>query len=149
MGDHTLLLSLIYPNNSFILNEINLNLCYNIYEKLKRNQEIFSKKNRTIKVVLGNEKDLKLEQKVDKIIVRNTFHHFSNKKKMLKSIVKHLNKDGTVIFIEPFKKNTTTIFDCPLRMELEEVMPYINDSKLIIIEEEIINNTLLLSCKVR
>lgn len=149
LGDHILLLSLIYPNNNFVLNEVTYYHEEHLYNKVLRNYDLFLKNDRTIRVVRGNKKDINLGENVDKIIIRNAFHHFKRKKKMIKSMAEHLNKDGKIIFIEPLKNNNTSIDDCRLKMESHKVLSYIRDSKLVILEEKTINNTLYLSCALK
>lgn len=146
-GNHILKTALVHSENDFILNEIDESLVEIINEKIRNNKELYLKNDREIKVVKGKGNDLNLGIKVDRIIVRNCYHHFGRKKAMVKSMIKHLKPGGTVIFIEPLEKENETINYCSDTMKLELIVPYIEKSGLKSIEQEVINDMLFLACK--
>ncbi len=147
-GNQILLTSLIYQQNDFILSEIDFSLVIFLQEKIKRNSSLLFKYNRRIDIAIGKNKSLNLGTRVDKIIVRNSFHHFKKKEEMLESMIEYLNPNGSVIFIEPLKSNSTSVDECKLKMDAEDVIKIINQSSLKISKQEIFQNTLYISCKI-
>jgi len=148
-GDHILLLALFYAHNDFTLNEVNRSIVRFLENKLKDNEDLFFRQGRSIDVVLGEKDDLKLGKRVDKIIIRNTFHHFSKEEKMLNSIPKYLNEGGSVVFIEPIESPRKYLSYCSKRMPYDEVMEFIKASPLEIVEEKLEDNMLYLRCRVK
>lgn len=145
-GDHILLLALFYPQNDFILTEVNYAITRFLEIKLKENEDLFFRQDRNIEVVRGEKDDVNLGKRVDKIIIRNTFHHFSKKEKMLNSIANSLNDGGSVIFIEPIESPKRYMGYCSKRIPYDEVMAYIKASPLEIVEEKVEDYTLYLRC---
>lgn len=148
-GNHILLLSLMYPENNFVLSELGYSYVSFLQKKINRHREILFRNERFIEVVVGKKKHLNLGKRVDKIIIRNTFHHFSKKEKMLNAIPDYLNTGGKVIFIEPMQTNRTSIDNCSQKIDYQTIIEYVNASPLKIIEEKIIDNTLFLTCKMK
>lgn len=118
-----------------------------LQNKINRNRELLFKNERFIDVAIGKKKYLNLSKRVDKIIIRNSFHHFSKKEKMLNSIPNYLNTNGMVIFIEPMKPNITSIDSCDKKLDYQTIIEYINSSPLKIIEEKIVDHTLFVFVK--
>lgn len=80
---------------------------YNFFNKghiLKNDSEII--------LIKGKKKETKLPEPVDKIILRNTFHHFKDKKAMLKSIKGSLKKDGKLFINEYIDDQSGTEKPC-------------------------------------
>lgn len=149
VGNQILLTSLIHKNHDFILSEKNFSLVEYLQGKVRRNRELLFQNQRSIDIAVGRNKTLNLGTRVDRIIVRNTFHHFKRKRKMLESMVEYLYPNGSVIFIEPLASNDTSIHPCKYKMEVDEIIKYIEESPLKIIEQEINNNILFISCKAK
>lgn len=148
-GEHALILSLMYPENNFIFNDITYWYYKYLTNQVTKYNSIFVTADRTVSVVKGKKKNLKLKTKVDKIVVRNAFHHFTKKDKMLNSIKKHLNENGTVVFIEPLVGNVTSFDECSMKISYEEVMRYIEESDLVPIAEKVVDEVLFLKCMSR
>jgi len=143
VGVHLLHLAAMYPENEFIAQDIYTSLLETLIEL----NDLLLGVDSSIKFVEGKKDDLRLPYKVDKIILRNTFHHFKKKEKMLESISSYLNEDGLLIFIEPLKANVRSLDDCELKMDQSDVLKYVRSSSFEIIEETVVENTLFLSCK--
>ena len=148
VSNHIFITTLLYPNNRFILNEIDPFIKKYLLEKIDLFGGRVNDYDR-ITVVKGKEKNINLGMKADRIIIRNAFHHFSKKAEMLKSIKKSLNPNGTIILIEPLISNTTSIDECQLKMDYTDVMTFINQANLEVILEKQFDETLFLSCKTK
>ncbi len=62
-------------------------------------------------IVEGSKKSCGLEGKnLDRIVIRDSFHHFKKKKAMLRSIQKSLAPDGLVLVLEPTRDETQPLF---------------------------------------
>lgn len=141
-GGHILIAALAYPDNDFILNELYYSLTALLKNKIEAHSDLFLNDGRTIEVVPGFKKNINLGKKVDKIIVRNSFHHFKKKKHMLQSIAESLNPGGQLVFIEPLKGNHKSFDGCRLKLEYSDVINQIRDSPFTIVQEEIFEETL-------
>ncbi|HRI32986.1 MAG TPA: hypothetical protein PLD02_04485, partial [Saprospiraceae bacterium] len=65
----------------------------------------------------------------DKIIIRNTFHHFRKKDKMLQSIMKSMNDETELIILEPFMNGKSYKNDIYLNEDFEiKLNPLDNNS---------------------
>jgi len=98
-GRFSLVLKLILPEIELFVNELKrYDLAY-IERTLSVNKVKFNSDN--ISLIKGNKKSTKLEgQLLDKLILRNSFHHFSKKEKMLKSIKMSMKEDGELFLCE-------------------------------------------------
>ena len=145
-GNKALILSLVYKENDFVFNELKKRNVKIVKKKLEEYKELFYEGDRTIEVVKGKKSSAKLGREVDVIVVRNTFHHFSDKSGMLQDLKKHLADDGRVIFIEPLAKKVPEVGDCLETLEYEVFMEYINKENFKILKEEQVEDILLLKC---
>jgi ubiquinone/menaquinone biosynthesis C-methylase UbiE len=101
-GHFAFLLNIIFHPRKYHLNELDTSKIH-LFQNIKEiHQDSFKYDYCLIK---GEDEKTNLKGKFDKIIIRNTFHHFSDKKKMLEDIKQHLNPDGEVIVIEVFKED--------------------------------------------
>lgn len=89
-----------YQHLEIYVNELEPKLVGYIEEKLQQTGCI-RPSNRMV-VVQGEKSSTKLEGKnLDLILIRDSFHHFSKKEKMLNSIAKSLHPAGRVVVVEP------------------------------------------------
>ncbi len=88
--------------------------------------------------IKGSKSNPNIPEIVDKVIIRNSFHHFSQKKKMLKNIHKALASNGELILLEIMNG------DCELLMTKEEILNEIQQAGFNLVDEEIILNGILL-----
>lgn len=143
-GVFSYLLTMMNKNPMLYINEIDEALIeYMIHQITKNNLNLDINK---IRLIEGSKKDLKIPEKVDKVIIRNSFHHFSKKKRMLKSIQETLKKDGSLFIFEPLKseKNSAT---CKYRMSEDEIKSVLNDSNFQLKNELRIGDNLYLEYK--
>ncbi len=99
------------------------------------------------KVIAGENDKTKLPVKVDKIIVRNTFHHFRFKKKMLKSIYSDLKNNGRLFVYESLKDESKPE-NCKYKLSENEIKSIISENGFILINEfQLFENTIILEYK--
>lgn len=97
LGGFALLLAIVEPEIELSINEISNKPLWYSEKKFNFHSEYIDKEN--IEFVLGDKKSTNFEEGVfDKIYIRNSFHHFKKKKKMLNSIKKSLKEDGHYIY---------------------------------------------------
>lgn len=94
-----ILLNRMEPETELYLNELDPDYLEYISLTLKNSENLLD--TRKINLVNGNKKTTNLEDlNLDKIIIRNTFHHFEKKDEMLESIMKSLKSEGTLFVLE-------------------------------------------------
>ncbi len=98
-GIFSILLALTKLDLTIYINEINDDLLDSIEEVLST----YFQNYHSIYLVKGSKKNANLPSGIDRVFIRNSFHHFSKKKQMLNSIKKSLNDDGLLIIHEALK----------------------------------------------
>lgn len=101
-GHFAYLLNRIFKPKVYHLNEIDTPSVY-FFPRIK-NLHLDSLENE-YKLIHGETNRTNLSGQYDKIIIRNTFHHFRKKKKMLENIKQHLAPNGEIVVIEVFKED--------------------------------------------
>jgi len=99
-GMFSLVTGMIYDSISFYINETG---AYTVNSTAKKHQ-LYEKyiDSNNLTYIIGEVKSTNLKTgSCDKIIVRNTFHHFKKKKQMLKSIRLALKEEGELLLLEP------------------------------------------------
>jgi ubiquinone/menaquinone biosynthesis C-methylase UbiE len=98
-GTFAFLISMIYKDVKLSINELNEDALDYVQTKFEKNGRFINLEN--VEFVKGDIDEVNFEDNnYDKIICRNTFHHFQKKKDMLKSIKKVLKKDGELLLLE-------------------------------------------------
>jgi len=130
-GPFSLLIYLSQPKIKLYINEIKEDLL----RYMKRNiVKYINKKDKSIcKLIKGDKKNTNLPEKVDKIILRNAFHHFSKKKQMMKSIKSALKQDGLLLISETLKTKDSQ--DCDKRMDEKKLKSEFKKYGFILVEE--------------
>lgn len=140
MGEFALLIGLTDLDLKIYVTELSNYAYKHLKSKLKDNLGMDIRcKYFTVK---GKEKSCELPEKVDKIILRNTLHHFSNKKRMMKSIKKMLKDDGQLYILETEYSNSK----CELSLRSETIKSIIEKRGFRIDKEIIGESTYLLIC---
>lgn len=99
-GIISLVIGASYQNMEIYVNELEPKLVGYIEEKLSQTHCILPS-NRLI-VVQGAESSTNLEGKnLDLILIRDSFHHFSKRKKMLDAVARSMHANGKVVVVEP------------------------------------------------
>ena len=133
-GMFSLLVGLAYDSLTVYVNDINLDAVNFTSDRINRCRSIKSSNHYFVEV--GSTESTELEEyKVDKVIIRNSFHHFSDKVEMLASIRKSISPNGDLyIFdptIQPGKKQA-----CPKAMKIKKIRKILSNNGFQIIEEK-------------
>lgn len=76
-----------------------------------------------VHLVKGQKKSTGLEgQQLDKIIIRDSFHHFKKKSKMLASIKKSLKDTGELFVVESVIIQNNGGKNCPMAMHASDII---------------------------
>ena len=118
-GCFSLLMFFSNPNINLIVNEINISMYKYFKKRFKLLSSQFNLNN--ITSTFGTSKKTRIRKKVDKIIIRKSFHHFSKKLKMLNEIQKDLNTNG-ILFIQEYLKSPDNLNECSMLMSEEEIL---------------------------
>ncbi|MEZ4980037.1 MAG: class I SAM-dependent methyltransferase [Saprospiraceae bacterium] len=111
-GTFSIILGLLSKEINIAVNEIEVGFLQYIKRKLEKNDgELDASK---FELIEGKKSSANLpENQFDKVIIRNAFHHFSKKEKMLASIKEALKKEGKLFLYEPV---LTTGSNCEMVM---------------------------------
>lgn len=103
-----------------------------------------------IHYLLGNEQSTAMEgANLDKIIIRNSFHHFSKPRRMLDSIKKSLAPDGSLYIFDPVVFPDKRKSGCPEKITAEKLKNLIQSGGFEIVELKFSTNWkwILVHCK--
>ncbi|MFK7807090.1 MAG: class I SAM-dependent methyltransferase [Saprospiraceae bacterium] len=105
-GTFSLMLNKLEPKAEIFVNELWISFLEYV-EMVAEEQAAFYDLSK-MKLVKGRVKSTKMEGfGLDKIIIRNTFHHFTKPEKMLSSIKQSLNENGVLYILETMDFLTT------------------------------------------
>lgn len=108
LGAFSFIMNRLFPKISLFINEID-RASIN-YIELKK----FADKEGNPKLITGNKKSTMLEEEeLDKIIIRESFHHFSKPEEMLASIRVSLKQNGLLFLFESVKELDKNNDICP------------------------------------
>ncbi|MCC6723842.1 MAG: class I SAM-dependent methyltransferase [Saprospiraceae bacterium] len=146
-GTFCLLLGLAFDSLTVYVNDVDRNAVKYAASKFEHCESIRAS-NRYL-MVEGKNKSTELEAvKIDKIIIRNSFHHFSHQPEMLASIRASLSPDGDLYITDP-----TLLQDkkpeCDKAMSLEALRAIIEANGFKIVEEKQLKDWswVMLHCK--
>ncbi len=126
-------LSKYSDNITAYTNEINAVMVGKLQTKLAL-LDLYDSKNITYLAVLGDTKSANLPKgKFDKIIIRNTFHHFSYPNEMLQDLKISLKKGGKLYIVDIMKDETTKAPACPNHINKETQLKYMTDNGFVLV----------------
>ncbi len=94
--------------------------------------------------VKGSKTSTNISQKMDKVIVRNTMHHFTHMQEMLRSIKNNLNTSGSLFIMEWVKSELPDSDECRKSMTEDQIRDTIANAGFKIKREHREGNKLLL-----
>ena len=101
-GQITFILSFIYPNSEFIINDLNAEYVSDMKSRISTINLDTSR----IKITRGGYYTTSMEKEnLDKIVMRNVFHHIEPQKRMLRSVRKSIKPSGALIMLEHTRHN--------------------------------------------
>lgn len=132
-GFFSLLLGLISSEIDITVNEIDKYAVRYTQTRLDENASLLDTSR--VKTVVGSKSDTKLTKNTyDRIIIRNSFHHFSKEKKMLASIKEALKQDGKLCLYEPITERR--IAACKKVLAREDLISTITKGGFKLIKED-------------
>lgn len=127
----------LYVNDLGVFNIVYLRKIFNDYNTFVDSEKM--------NVVNGNKRSTNFEANtLDKIIIRNSFHHFKKKKKMLNSIKASLKDSGELYLYEPFNGLTDHDEQCRKIMLQDKCIRIIEDNGFKLEEAEQLDTRMLL-----
>ena len=146
-GMFSLILSLVFEDLELHINELPKWFLSSIGERFEKAEPLIKAK--SFSLVNGKKDSSKLEGlDLDKIIIRNTFHHFSKKEEMLESVKQSLKQDGRLFIAEPTTKLTPSKL-CGLILDEAFIKETIENSGFELVKEQILGVWLLMEFKVK
>ena len=134
-GTLGLMINLMMPKVNLYLNELDESYLKYIESRIYKNPELFNAYK--IALLKGAKKSTNLEHlEVDKIILRNTYHHFSHKEEMINSIKKTLKKNGYLFLLESTIELNSDDDLCEKAMKKEEVLSEMLEQGFNLVAEE-------------
>ena len=129
-GGMGLFLHITNPDIQLFLNEIDWYQLEIIQSLLDNNTYIYD--STKIKLIYGRRKTTNLDNyNLDKILIRNTFHHYKKKPQMLKSIKAALKEDGLLFIQEPTIESET----CPKALPKDKIISIITANGFTLVKE--------------
>lgn len=135
-GIFSILLGVLDKNFEISINELSSNKITFLEKRVDRHDDFLNTE--LIEVVKGSKSSVKLEKKeYDRIIIRNSYHHFSKEKKMLASIKKALKPGGKLCLFEPVIENIIDKeFACSSTKSRQSILSELNQAGFILEEED-------------
>ncbi|NOT77183.1 MAG: class I SAM-dependent methyltransferase [Cyclobacteriaceae bacterium] len=128
-------LSMYCDHLTVYANEINSSNLSQLKTRLKF-LELSDQKDITYHAILGNENSSLLPSNTfDKVIVRNTYHHFSNPDKMVKDFKRILKKDGKLYIVDILTDETDKEPECKSHLTRKDFMKVINENGFRLVNE--------------
>ena len=142
-GTFSLLTGLLFTDVKLYVND-KMPLFINFTQKYFDGYSEYIDSNR-LKLVKGKKRSTKFEvNSLDKIIIRNSFHHFKKKKKMLNSIKNSLKQGGELYLYEPFNGLTDHDEGCKKIMLQEDCLQVIQENGFKLEESKQLDTRMLL-----
>ncbi len=117
MGNFAILINLLYPNNELYINEIG---AFQTMALTKGFDHYMDTSN--VSIIEGTTRSTMLPKYYfDKVILRNSFHHMSRKKPMLKSLIANLKKEGVLYIAEGLEELG---FSCSKSITKKEILKH-------------------------
>ena len=133
-----LMLAIHYPDTEIYLNEIEPYLTQYIEEKVQSCPPKLLPVN--IQVIRGRKKSTELEgMQLDKIIIRNTFHHFDKSMAMLESIRLSLAPGGQLFLLEKWAKAEPNLTDCSALLDKSSLLDLLQSAGFQLVKEQSIS----------
>ena len=138
-GFYSFLIGMLNMNLSIYTNELDENKLLSAAALIDSTLESKNKYH----FILGDKKNINLNDSMDIIFTRNSLHHFSHKDEMLKSINNNLKKDGIFIVeeIEYSNKNKEAV--CPNLMKEKDILKTLNKNGFKLIAKKSIGESIL------
>lgn len=143
-GAFSMLLGMVYPDLVIYVNEIDKGFLTYLDKKLARNNALLNPRN--LVLTKGGKESTALEgHRLNKIILRNTFHHFKKKPEMLEAIARTLNPQGRLYVLETVRDINPDRRLCKLSMSRGEIIAIIESNGFRLIDQIELKGKLLMT----
>lgn len=142
-GTFSILLGMLSNEIQIVINELEKGFVNYIDKKISNNAQLLDVSK--IEATKGTKSNTGLkENQFDKIIIRNAFHHFSNKEKMLESIRQSLSKNGKLYLYEPILVPSGSGSSCDKVLDKRYLLTLIEENGFLFEEEKKLDNSSVL-----
>jgi ubiquinone/menaquinone biosynthesis C-methylase UbiE len=141
-GIFSILLASIFRNVKLYVNELESYQLKNIREAFNR----IDTRDPTNQITLieGSHSSTNLDDDLfDRIIIRDAFHHFTKRNKMLKSLYRNLKPGGILYLMEPEYNEIKESYECPLKLTDAEIQSSVSRAGFRLGNLKMINNMVL------
>lgn len=144
-GSFSLILYKLQPSIELFVNELDENNLLILQDRIDNEQELRIEE---IDLILGDVESTNMEgYELDKVIVRNAFHHFTEKEEMLASIKRSLRPGGHLYILEGTKELANRNERCIDAMREKRILQIIEACGYELLEKEEIGQNVLLRFK--
>ena len=138
-GMFSLVTSMVHDSISYYINELGANTVNSTANRHQLYKKYIASNN--LSYIIGEEKHTNLKiGSCDKIIVRNTFHHFKKKKQMLKSISQSLKEEGELLLLEPDLSLVKDNQVCKKAIKINKVVSAVENAGFKLVGKQHINH---------
>ena len=142
-GTFSILLGMLSDEIQIVINELEKGFVNYIGEKISNNNQLLDASK--IEVVKGTKSNTGLrDNQFDKIIIRNAFHHFSKKEKMLESIKESLSENGKLYLYEPILVPSGKGSSCDKVLDKQYLLTLIEENGFLLEKEKKLDNSSVL-----
>lgn len=132
-GEFSLVLGAVYDSLILYINELDPSYVAHIWHKARSLEPVLT--GDSVIVIHGKYRTSKLSHGYfDKIVVRNTLHHFEEMRPMLRSIHKALKQDG-VLLIRENTRDPWSAARCPEAMFLSKIIRKVERAGFVLVDE--------------
>jgi SAM-dependent methyltransferase len=141
-GTFSVILAMATKEVQIFVNELNQGYVDYIQTKIQKNAQLLDVSK--IQTIKGSKSETKFpENELDRIVIRNAFHHFSKKEKMLKSINAALKGNGKLCLYEPILGKSNRKDVCVKALERSYLVKVIEENGFILEEEKDLESGML------
>jgi SAM-dependent methyltransferase len=145
-GEFSIVLAAIYDSLVLYINELDHYEVNYIAQKVEKLKSLLDPSE--VLVVQGGITQSGLEEgSVDKIVLRNTYHHFTEKKFMLASLHTALT-DGGLLFLYEATRDLNKKDRCTTAMKEKDIVKLISKSGFNYLDRKVVDNVVLLKFEV-
>jgi ubiquinone/menaquinone biosynthesis C-methylase UbiE len=142
-GLFSLILSWAFPGVHLSINELELGMMEGLKEKVDSRSDSYNPA--FMELFVGTVESTHMEGKeLDKIIIRNTYHHFDNKRAMLASIAQSLKKNGDLFIFENIRSSFWKASDyCHKALTKKRILKVIERNGFHLVSEQLVGEAVL------
>lgn len=142
-GAFSIILGMVTKEVQIYINELDKGFVDYIGAKINKNDQLLDVSK--IEAIQGSKSTTEFaENEFDRIIIRNAFHHFTKKEKMLESIKQALKDNGKLCLYEPVLNQLGGGSNCEKVLDRQYLLKIIEESGFLLEEEKNLGNSSIL-----